>query len=450
MPHRNLLFLLAVCIFALVCYQRTETNQYGQLLSQSIGLIQRISLEKVPPEDLFEGAMEGMIERLNSSGLDENSSYISPKTLPGFKEMIDQQFGGVGIEGAIDSKTRQITVVSPLPGSPAYAAGVLAGDRILRIDDHSTQGMSIADAASLLRGKPGDPVIITVLHQGQEKPAEIKIVRAVIQGETVLGDSRNADGSWNYFLPGYDRIGYLRITSFGDDTAAEVQHTVEWLVDHDVQGLILDLRDDPGGLLPAAIGVCDLFIPSGVIVSTRGRDGGKLDTWEATGKGPFTKPPMVVLVNQYSAGASEIVAACLQDHHRAAIAGQRTYGKGTVQKVIDLDDRWGALKLTTASYWRPATKTSTGSATPEKTRIGASVRIRLRSARGRRRPDPAAAVADEARYRQSGGDDGQNQGGGKIRGPAIGQGGRVPAKGNKRLDCVIYELTPCIENPGHE
>ena len=223
MPRRNLLLLLAVCIFALVCYQRTETNQYGQLLSQSMDLIQRISLEKVPPGDLFEGAMEGMIERLNSSGLDENSSYISAKTLPGFKEMIDQQFGGVGIEVAIDSKTRQITVVSPLPGSPAYAAGVLAGDRILRIDDHSTQGMSIADAASLLRGKPGDPVLVTVLHQGQEKPAEIKIVRAVIQGETVLGDSRNADGSWNYFLPGYDRIGYLRITSFGDDTAAEVR-----------------------------------------------------------------------------------------------------------------------------------------------------------------------------------------------------------------------------------
>ncbi len=356
MPRRNLLFLLAVCIFALVCYQRTETNQYGQLLSESLNLIQRISLEKVPPEELFEGAMEGMIERLNSSGLDENSSYIPPKTLPGFKEMIDQQFGGVGIEVAIDSKTRQITVVSPLPGSPAYAAGVLAGDKILRIDERSTQGMSISDAASLLRGKPGDPVTITVLHQGQEKPTEIKIVRAVIQGETVLGDTRNADGSWNYFLPGQDRIGYLRITSFGEETAAEVRRAVEWLVNHEARGLILDLRDNPGGLLPAAIGVCDLFIPSGVIVSTRGRDGGKLDTWQATGKGPFTKLPLVVLVNQYSASASEIVAACMQDHHRAAIVGQRTYGKGTVQKVIELDDRWGALKLTTASYWRPSNK----------------------------------------------------------------------------------------------
>ncbi|MGA2061474.1 MAG: S41 family peptidase [Thermoguttaceae bacterium] len=356
MPRRNLLFLLAVCIFTLVCYQKTQTNQYGELLSESLDLIERISLEKVKPEELFEGAMEGMVDRLNSGGLDENSSYIPPKTLPEFREMIDQQFGGVGIEVAIDSKTREITVVSPLPGSPAFTAGVLAGDKILRIDDHSTQGMSIRDAASLLRGKTGDPVNITVLHQGEDKPVEIKIVRAVIQGETVLGDTRNADGSWNYFLPGYDRIGYLRITSFGDETAAELKRAVQRLVDHDMQGLILDLRDNPGGLLPAAIGVCDLFIPSGIIVSTRGRDGGNLDAWQASGKGAFTKFPMVVLVNQYSASASEIVAACLQDQHRAAIVGQRTYGKGTVQKVIELDDSRGALKLTTASYWRPSNK----------------------------------------------------------------------------------------------
>jgi carboxyl-terminal processing protease len=356
MPRRNLLFLLAVCIFALVCYQKTQTNRYGQLLSESLDLIERISLEKVKPEELFEGAMEGMVERLNSGGMDENSSYIPPKTLPEFREMIDQQFGGVGIRPSIDPATRQIIVANTLPGTPAYAAGVQAGDKILRIDDHSTQGMSIKDAVSLIRGKPGEPVNITVLHQGEDKPVEIKIVRAVIQGETVLGDTRNADGSWNYFLPGYDRMGYLRITSFGDETATELKRAVEWLVDHDMQGLILDLRDNPGGLLPAAIGVCDLFIPSGVIVSTRGRDGGTLDTWQASGKGPFTKFPMVVLVNQLSASASEIVAACLQDHHRAAIVGQRTYGKGTVQRVIELDDGRGALKLTTASYWRPSNK----------------------------------------------------------------------------------------------
>jgi carboxyl-terminal processing protease len=356
MPRRNLLFLVAVCVFALICQQKTETDPYGRLLSESLDIIQHVSLEKVQSQELFEGAMQGMIERLNTSGLDENSAYIPAKTLPGFKELIDQQFGGVGIELAIDSKTRQLAVVSPMPGSPAYAAGILAGDTIVRIDDRSTQGMSLSDAASLLKGKPGDSVMIAVLHQGQEKPVDVMIVRAVIQGETVLGDTRNADGSWNFFLPGYDRIGYLRITGFGEETATEVRRAVGWLIEHDAQGLILDLRDNLGGLLPAAIGVCDLFIPSGLIVATRGRDGGKLDTWEATGKGPFTKPPMVVLVNQQSASASEIVAACLQDHHRATIVGQRSYGKGTVQKVIELDDRWGALKLTTASYWRPSNK----------------------------------------------------------------------------------------------
>ncbi|MGD0655230.1 MAG: S41 family peptidase [Thermoguttaceae bacterium] len=356
MPRRNLLFLLAVGIFALVCYQKVQTNQYGQLLSESLEIINRLSLEKVEPEELFEGALDGMVERLNAGGLDENSSYIPPRALAEFREVIDQQFGGVGMEVSMDPKTRQMTVVSPLPGTPAYAAGVQAGDKILRIDGHSTQGMSVKDAVALLRGKPGDPVNIIVLHQGEEKPVEIKIVRAVIQGETVWGDTRKADGSWNYFLPGYDRLGYLRITSFGDKTAEELRRAVEWLVDHDMRGLIVDLRDNPGGLLPAAIGVCDLFISSGVIVSTRGRDGGNLETWQASGKGPFTKFSMVVLVNQYSASASEIVAACLQDHHRATIVGQRTYGKGTVQKIIELDDTRGALKLTTASYWRPSNK----------------------------------------------------------------------------------------------
>jgi carboxyl-terminal processing protease len=356
MPRRNLLFLLAVGIIALVCYQKIQTNQYGQMLSESLELIDRLSLEKVDPEELFEGAMDGMVERLNVGGLDENSSYIPPKALTEFQEVIDQQFGGVGMEVSIDPKTRQMTVVSPLADTPAYIAGVRAGDRILRIDDHSTQGMSVKDAVSLMRGKPGDPVCITVLHQGEEKPVDIKIVRAVIQGKTIIGDTRNADGSWNYFLPGADRIGYLRISSFGEKTAEDLKQAVEWLVDHDMQGLILDLRDNPGGLFPVAKDVCDLFITSGAIVSTRGRDGRILETRLATGKGPFTKFPVVVLVNQYSASASEVVAACLQDHHRATIVGQRTYGKGTVQQVIELDDRRGALKLTTASYWRPSNK----------------------------------------------------------------------------------------------
>jgi carboxyl-terminal processing protease len=349
MPRRNLLFLLAIALIALVCYQKVQTNQYGRILANSLEIIDRLALEKVKPEALFEGAMDGMVGRL-----DEYSSYIPPKDLDQFEEILDQQFGGVGMEVTMDPKTRQMTVLSPLVGTPAYEAGVRAGDRILRIGELSTQGMSVKDAVSLLRGKPGDQVSITVLHLGEEKPVDLKIVRAIIQVDTVLGDTRNADGSWNYFLADADRIGYLRINSFAEKTGEDLKRAVQWLVDRDMQGLILDLRDNPGGLFPAAIEVCDLFISSGTIVTTRGRDGNILETWQATGKGPFTKFPLVLLVNQYSASASEVVAACLQDHHRATVVGQRTWGKGTVQQVIELDDHNGALKLTTASYWRPS------------------------------------------------------------------------------------------------
>lgn len=351
MPRRNFLFLLAICVISIICYQKVQINQYGQVLSESLSLINRFSLEKVDSEELFEGAMDGMVGRL-----DEYSAYIPPSSLSEFQEDIEQQFGGVGLEVSIDPATRQIVVVSPREGSPAAEAGVRSGDKILRINNQSTQGMSMKDAVSLMRGKPGDPVEITVLHLGSDKPVDIKIVRAIIKSDTVLGDTRNPDGSWNFFLAGKDRIGYVRITSFGEKTTDDLRTALQWLVAHEMRGLILDLRDDPGGLLSAAIEICDMFIKSGTIVSTRGRDGNILNAWQATGKGEFTGFPMVVLVNHYSASASEIVSACLQDHHRAKIVGERTWGKGTVQQVIELGDRSGALKLTTASYWRPSNK----------------------------------------------------------------------------------------------
>ena len=164
-------------------------------------------------------------------------------------------------------------VLSPLAGSPAYRAGIRAGDRILRIGEASTQGMSLPDAVGLLRGKPGDPVTLTVLHEGENQPTEIKIVREKIQIDTVLGDTRNADGSWNFFLQGDDRIGYVRITSFTDKTADELEKALTWLSAHDMRGLVLDLRDDPGGYITAAVDVCDMLLPSGVIVTVRRRDG---------------------------------------------------------------------------------------------------------------------------------------------------------------------------------
>jgi carboxyl-terminal processing protease len=351
MPRRNLFVLLAVTLVALLCYQRVQRNPYGHVLANAMTRIEDRYLEPIVGSDLFEGAMNGMLGRL-----DDNSAYITPAKLQKFHEMLDRQFGGVGVEVALEPQTRQLMVLSPLVGSPAHKAGVRAGDRILRIGQTSTQGMSLNDAEGLMRGKPGDPVTLTVLHEGEEKPVEIRIVRDKIQIESVLGDMRNADGSWSYFLEGRDRIGYIRIASFTDKTADEVKKALEWLSAHEMRGLVLDLRDDPGGYLEAAVDVCDLLIPSGVIVTTRRREGRISRTYAASGQGRFTDFPMAVLVNQLTASAAEIVAACLQDQHRAAIVGQRSYGKGTIQEVLDLEKGCGAMKLTTASYWRPGGK----------------------------------------------------------------------------------------------
>jgi carboxyl-terminal processing protease len=350
MPRRNLLLLIGVSLASLICYQKVLSNRYGRILVDAMTQIEQRALEPVGQEDLFEGAMEGMVGRL-----DEFSAFISPRKLSEFWETVDQEFGGIGIEIMFDPKTKQLTVVRPLVGTPAYEAGIRAGDKILRIDGQSTQGLSGDDAIARMRGQPGQPVTLSILHEGEQKPVEVKLVRAIIRVDTVLGDTRKPDGSWNYFLEGHPGIGYLRINAFAENTAEELRHALQQM-QPEMKGLILDLRDDPGGWLTAAVEVCDLFIDSGVIVTTRRRDGSVKNTYTATAAGTFPDFPMTVLVNHYTASASEIVAACLQDHQRAVIVGQRTYGKGTVQEVLELGGGEGALKLTTASYWRPSGK----------------------------------------------------------------------------------------------
>jgi carboxyl-terminal processing protease len=351
MPRRNFLVLVTMTAVALLCHQRVQKNPYARPLANAMTMIENQYVDPISAQSLFEGAMGGMVGKL-----DEHSAYISPAELQGFQETVDQQFTGVGMSVALDSQTKQLMVLGPLVGSPAYKAGVRAGDRLLRINGDSTQGMSLQEAVQLLRGKAGDPVTLAVLHEGETKPAELKIIRAVIHVDSVLGDTRNADGSWNFFLEGHQRLGYIRISSFTDATAGELERALDALAEHDARGLVLDLRDDPGGYLDAAVDICDLLIDSGVIVTTRGRDGRIERSYLASGKGRFTDLPLVVLVNQQSASAAEIVAACLRDHHRATIVGQRSYGKGTVQRIMDLERNCGALKLTTASYWRPSGK----------------------------------------------------------------------------------------------
>ena len=351
MPRRNLLVLIIVSLVALLCYQRVQKSPYGRVLADAMNTIESRYLDPIPAAKLFEGAMDGMLDHL-----DEHSEYVAPNDVPGFNEVLDQEFGGVGMVLTLDPQSRQLIVLSPLVGAPAYKAGIRAGDKLLRIGRSSTQGMSLQDAVGQLRGKPGKPIRVSVLHEGEKEPVEIRIVREIIQVPTVLGDTHNADGSWNFFLEGRDRIGYLRITSFTDKTLEEFENALVWLSEHGIRGLVLDLRDDPGGYLGPTVDICDLLVDSGVIVTTRRRGGRIRDTFSASGQGKFTDFPIAVLINQQSASAAEIVAACLQDHHRAVVVGQRSYGKGTVQEIIPLESGCGAMKLTTASYWRPSGK----------------------------------------------------------------------------------------------
>ena len=350
MPRRNLIVIFLTLILCLVCYHRADRTRYAHVFGQAMDVISQKYVEPVDEGELFEGAMEGMLGRL-----DEHSTYIGPEAKPEFQADLDQEFGGIGIEVMIDRETERLMVMSPLLDTPAFAAGLRTGDIILKIDDQDTKGMSLRESVKIMRGKPGTKVRLTVLHRGDDKAVDFEITRKIIQTESVLGDLRDRSGKWRYYLEENPRIGYIRITTFGEHTVSELEKALRF-DDHHVDALILDLRNNAGGFLGAAVDVCDMFISQGRIVTSRGRDG----QWEEIYRARADKTivpadiPIAILVNEFSASAAEIVPACLQDHGRAKIVGTRTYGKGTVQNLIPLEGGRSVLKLTTASYWRPS------------------------------------------------------------------------------------------------
>jgi carboxyl-terminal processing protease len=250
-------------------------------------------------------------------------------------------------------------------GTPAYKAGILAGDLIVKIDGKSTENMRLSEAIDLIQGKPGDPITLTVLHEGSKEAVDIPLKRDTIKIENVTGDLRRPDNpeQWELFLDkktySVDRVGYIRLTTFSKTSADEMRAAVTQLQNDGAQGLIIDLRNNPGGLLQAAVEIADLFLDKGRIVSTKGRNE-KEEIYDAKAEGtlmlPAEKYPIVILINKYSASASEILSAALQDHGRAVIVGERSYGKGSVQNIIKMEGGTSALKLTTASYWRPSGK----------------------------------------------------------------------------------------------
>jgi carboxyl-terminal processing protease len=304
---------------------------------------------------LVEDMINGGLERL-----DPHSTFINNRDLKQFNRTSKGKFGGIGVQVGYDRNNRGLlTVISPMVGTPAYEAGVLAGDIILKIDGKNADSMRLDEAVDMIQGDPDTTITLTVLHDGGKEPVDIPIRRSIIKVQSVLGDRRKENKDWDYYLDDKSRIGYLRITSFSETAAAEVRQIIIAQQKEGLRGLILDLRNNPGGLLRAAVEIADMFLTEGKIVSTRGRYQQE-EIIEARPEGTMLLPaeryPIAVLINRNSASASEILAAALQDHHRAVVIGERSFGKGSVQNIIDLENKSSALKLTTASYWRPSGK----------------------------------------------------------------------------------------------
>ena len=355
MSHRNLLLLLASCIIAYACYLRAEQNPYARYVAAGYSVIDRWALEDVADQALFEGAMQGMIVTLRENG-DEHSAFVDEQQRDDFREDLSQEFGGVGVRIRLLGEPSIPTVIGPPePGTPAFSADIRSGDRIVSIDHRSTIAMNMLDVLHAMRGPAGSNIVLSILHIGEETPEEVTLVRSVITEESIYGDLRDEDGVWRFRLAADPQIGYLRITKFGDKTEAELTKMLAQLTNEPVEALILDVRDNYGGALDAAVGISDLFLRAGLpIVSTRGRDGETRERFVSTGQGTYTEIPLAVLINHNSASASEILAACLQDHRRAVVVGQRSYGKGTVQRLMRIESGRSLLKLTSATYWRPS------------------------------------------------------------------------------------------------
>jgi len=347
-----LVFAAAVLVTWKAAQSETAKDADAELYRLFVDALEHVDrsyVKEVDRRELVESAINGMLEKL-----DPYSTFIPPKEFDNFSRSTTGKFGGVGIQVRPKQKEdAYLSVLTPVVGTPAYEAGVLANDHIISVDGHPVAGMTQNEVVEKLTGEPGTVVKIAVQHEPYEQPAEdLELKRALINIESVLGDQHKPDDSWNYYVDEKDKIAYIRISSFMQETSADLKKTLEKLKADGAKGIILDLRDNPGGLLSSAIEVCDLFLKEGVIVSTKGRNT-QDKVYSASGDALLPEIPLVILVNGWSASASEIVSGCLQDHKRAVVIGERTFGKGSVQNVIELDDGKSALKLTTASYRRP-------------------------------------------------------------------------------------------------
>jgi carboxyl-terminal processing protease len=293
-------------------------------------------VEEIGDDELIEAAISGML-----TSLDPHSSYLNQDNYRDMQVQTRGEFGGLGIEVTMENGL--VKVVSPIDDTPAFRAGIEAGDLISQIDGEAVMGLTLGEAVELMRGPPNTDIELMILREGAEEPMAIELTRAVIKISPVRSRVERD-------------VGYLRVTTFNEqteDALVEAIETIEAEVGDDLRGVVLDLRNNPGGLLDQAVGVADLFLDRGEVVSTRGRRAEEVQRFNARSGDELAGLPMVVLINGGSASASEIVAGALQDHRRAIVMGTRSFGKGSVQTIMPVSGA-GAIRLTTARYYTPA------------------------------------------------------------------------------------------------
>ena len=334
--------LAAVSITKLAVSQidrQTKDDLYSQieLFSYALTTIQAEYAEEPAPKDLIYGSLQGML-----SSLDPHSQFLTPDDYKELKTETQGKFGGLGIE--ISVRDGLLTVITPIEDTPAWKAGIMAGDRIVKIEDELTRDLSLSDAVKKLRGKPGTDIHITVLREDEFKIQDFTITREIIH----IQDVKNVQ-----ILE--DKIGYIRLTEFREDSFKEFDKALKKLKADGAEGLIIDLRNNPGGLLNVAINITEEFLPAGeIIVTTKGRRPSQETVAKSSNTDPtFTSWPMAVLINQGSASGSEIFAGAIKDNKRGVIIGEKSFGKGSVQSVIPLPDGSG-IRLTTSKYFTPS------------------------------------------------------------------------------------------------
>jgi carboxyl-terminal processing protease len=335
-----LTFLLSSTLFAQaeIPKKDKEMSRLESLakFTKVISLVEQYNVDNLTIEELIDKSLQGML-----SNIDAHSNYLTPKDYKNLKVQTKGEFGGLGI--TVGMRDGALTVIAPIEGTPADKAGLKSKDIILKIDDKSTIGMTIDEAVSFMRGKVGTPIDLAIVREGESKPLSIHIVRGIISIQSVYTKSIGKD------------ILYVRVTSFDQKVAKDVAKAIKKR-GKTTKGIILDLRNNPGGLLDQAVDLVDLFVDKGHIVSQKGRNKSDDRFYDAKESTTLTKVPMVVLINAGSASASEIVSGALQDHKRAILLGENTFGKGSVQVVLPITDK-EAIKLTIARYYLPSGRT---------------------------------------------------------------------------------------------